>query len=39
MAGKITERSFSADGFCKEYYKGLEGHVLAEETSKKKQAA
>jgi hypothetical protein len=37
MTGKITEIFFYADEFCKEYYKVMKGHVLADETSKKKR--
>lgn len=37
MTDKITEIFFYADEFCKEYYKVMEGHVLAVETSKKKR--
>jgi len=37
MTDKITEIFFYADEFCKEYCKVMEGHVLVDETSKKKQ--
>jgi len=37
MTDKITEIFFYTDEFCKEYYQVMEGHVLADETSKKKR--
>jgi hypothetical protein len=37
MTDKITEIFFCADEFCKEYYKVMEGHLLTDESSKKKR--
>jgi len=37
MTDKITEIFFYTDEFCKEYYQVMEGHVLADEITKKKR--
>lgn len=37
MTDKITEIFFYTDEFCKEYYKVMRGHQLAEQTAKKKR--